>query len=265
MPQFGACVGVEEAGAFKAAGWDFIEGNVQGLLQGDKADDAWAAQGIAATLSGAALAMPAANCLVPGSLKIVGPDADLGKLQTYMTNVLKRARQVGMKTLVFGSGGARQVPEGFDRAAARQQIISFAAMSAPLAAQHGVTIVMEHLNKKECNIINTVAEAMDYVRAVNHPHFQCLVDSWHLWLEDEPLEHLAAAMPWIKHVHLADKEGRVAPGQSNGVGSDYRAFFSVLKKAGYDGRISVEAKFVPDGASTAGSVLAFIKQQWAGA
>ena len=260
MPLFGVCTSVEEAHVAADAGWDFVEENIQGLLQGEKAEGEWtgAARVAAARLPRAGV--PAANCLVPGHLKITGPTADLEKLRPYMANVCRRAATVGMKTLVFGSGGARNVPEGFDRAIAKQQIIAFLQMSAELAAAEGVTIVVEHLNGKECNIINAVAEAMEYVRAVNHPRVQCLVDSWHLWREEEPLANLAAAMPWIKHVHLADKEGRVAPGQSGK--SDYRPFFAVLKKAGYNGPVSVEAKFTPDLASTAAGVLAFVKRQW---
>lgn len=256
MPTFGICTAPENAPQVQAAGWDFVEGNVQQLFQGETDDAHWTA---ASKITSAPLPVPAANCLVPGHLKVTGPDADLGKLTAYMTNVLRRAGQCGTTTLVFGSGGARNVPEGFDRAKARDQILAFLNMAAPIAADHGVTIVAEHLNKKECNIINTVAEAMEYVRAVNHPNFQCLVDSWHLWLEEEPLTNLAAAMPWIKHVHLADKEGRVAPGQSGK--ADYVPFFRVLKQGQYDGRISVEAKFVPD-LSTAKDVLAYVKDAW---
>ena len=109
---------------------------------------------------------------------------------------------MGIKTLVFGSGGARKVPEGFDRETARRQIIGFCSLAAPIAHRQGIVLVMEHLHKKETNIINSVAEAMTYVKAVNHPGFQCLVDSYHFWLENEKPADLQAAMPWIKHVHL---------------------------------------------------------------
>ena len=259
MPTFGICTSLESASIAKATGWDFIEENVQGLLQGDKPDDQW--QGLARYRAAdlPAGGVPAANCLVPGSLKITGPAANLEALRPYMANVCRRAQIVGMKTLVFGSGGARQIPEGCDRAQAREQILAFLRMAAPLAAQHDVVIVVEHLNRKETNVINSVAEAMTYVRAVNHPAIQCLVDSWHFWLEDEPLESLAAAMPFIRHVHLADKNGRVAPGQA---GSDYRPFFAVIKAANYTGRISVEASF-SDLKTLAAPTLAFIKEQWA--
>lgn len=262
MPQFGICTGIENAEVVRAAGWNFVEGNVQTVCMGDQDEAAWRAAGWEGKFAAATLAMPAANCLVPASLKVTGPEADLEKLRGYMTNVLRRARRLGLKTLVFGSGGARHVPEGWPRNKAWEQVLGFLQMSAPLAAANDVTIMVEHLNRKECNIINTVAEAMEYVKAVGHPNVQCLVDSWHLWLEEEPLSNLEAAMPWIRHVHLADKEGRVAPGQSAGGGSDYRKFFGVLKKAGYDGRISVEAKFEGGLAETAKGALGFVRRQW---
>jgi sugar phosphate isomerase/epimerase len=207
-----------------------------------------------------ALPIPAANSLVPGTLKITGPEADLTKLRDYMTRVIGRAGKVGIKSLVFGSGGARNVPDGFDRNKARQQVLEFLRMAAPIAKEHGVTLVCEPLNRKECNILNTVDEAMTYVKEVNHPNFQCLVDSFHFWIDDEPLANLERAMPWIRHVHVADKDGRVPPGESKF--ADYRPFFRVLKKGGYDGRISVEALGFDDVAGVSPRVLTFLKEQW---
>jgi sugar phosphate isomerase/epimerase len=255
--KFGICTSVERSPAVKAAGWDFVEECVQTFLQGETPDQDWKGM---ERLKQSALPVPAANMLVPGSIKITGPQADLEKLRAYMTRVISRAAKTGTTMLVFGSAGARNVPDGFDRAKAREQILAFDRMSSEIAAQHGVTFVAEPLNRGESNIVNSVAEAMEYVRAVNHPNFQCLVDSYHFWLENEPLENLRAAMPWIRHVHLADKEGRVAPGESRK--SDYRPFFKVLKEANYDGLISVEAPAWTSFESDAARVLEFIKKQW---
>ncbi len=255
--QFGICTGVENAAVAKQAGWDFVEENVQVLLQGTISQSQW--KGLEKTRN-AALKIPAANCLVPGGIKITGPDASIDKLQDYMTHILRRAQRVGMNILVFGSGGARNIPDGFSREKARKQIVEFIRMSAPIAAEYGVTLVAEHLNKSECNVINSVAEAMTYVKEVNHPNFQCLVDSYHFWLEDEPLQSLRDAMPWIKHVHLADKEGRVPPGESGK--ADYRPFFKVLKEGNYAGLISVESPGFNDLAGLSPKVLKFVKTQW---
>jgi len=254
--RFGICTGVENAGQVKEAGWDFVEEHVQNLLQGQLPDAEW--NGLQ-RVTGAALPVSAANCLVPPALKVTGPAVDLEVLRVYMGRVMERAQKVGIKTLVFGSGGARNVPDGFDRQRARKQIMEFIRLSADLAARHGITLVAEHLNVKECNIINSLDEAMTYVKAANHPNFQCLVDSYHFWLEEEPLQSLRDAMPWIRHVHLADTEQRVAPGLSGK--NDYRPFFRALKNGGYTGPISVEPlnfNIPRDGEK----VLEFVVRQW---
>ena len=256
MPQFGVCTSYDSAPAVKEMGWDFIEVTVGPNLEGMVPDSEWKGLERAKTCP---LPIPAANSLLPATLKVTGPEADLAKLREYMTRVIQRAQKIGIERLVFGSGGARKIPDGFDRAKAKDQILAFLRMAAPIAQQHKVTLVCEHLNKGETNVINSVDEAMTYVKEVNHPGFQCLVDSWHFWLEEEKLSSLEKAMPYIKHVHVADKDGRVAPGESGT--SDYRPFFKVLKKGGYDGRVSVEAsKF--DIPATAPRVLAFLKKQW---
>lgn len=253
--KFGICTSPEQAPAAKQAGWDYIEASVQALLQGTLPDDQWTGD---RAVEAFALPVRAGFLLVPAALKITGPNVDPAALRNYIETITRRAKKVGMEMLVFGSGGARQVPEGFDRARAEQQITDFARTAAEAAGKAGVTIVTEPLNRGECNIVNSVAEAMQHVRAVNHPNFQCLLDTYHFWLEDEPLENVRAAAKWIKHVHVADKEGRVPPGESQA--SDYRPVFEILKQAGYDGMISVEARtFEPTSYFTA---LEFLKDQW---
>ena len=258
--EFGICTSIEGSQAAKSAGFDYVEENVQSVLKGQTPAAEWDGPQRAKTTALPILAM---NCLVPGSLPIVGESADEAALKAYLDTVLKRAGVLGVRTVVFGSGGARKVPNGFSRDMAHQQIIRFLRNGMAAAKEHDVTIVVEPLNRSETNIINSVAEGMTYVREVDHPNFQCLVDSYHFWLEGEPLDNLRAAMPWIKHVHVADKDGRVAPGLSGT--SDYKPFFQVLKAGGYAGRISYEGAAIPDFDATAPKIVAYLKKEWAAA
>ena len=256
MVRFGICAGVETAAQAKDQGWDYLEGNAQTLFAGLTPDSQY--HGLEKTRR-SVLPVAASNCLVPGALKIVGPTVDRPRLLQYLHNALKRAGETGTKVLVFGSGDARRVPDGFDPQTAKAQLAEFAADAAKIASEHGVTIVLEPLNQKECNIVTSVGEAMQYVNALNHPAFRCLVDSYHLWMENEPVAHVLAAAKSIRHVHVADLESRVAPGLSGK--SDYRPLFSVLKSAGYDGMISVEA--IGFDLTTQGvDALAFLRKQW---
>jgi D-psicose/D-tagatose/L-ribulose 3-epimerase len=254
--RFGICTSIEKSSAVRDAGWDFIEESVQGLLKGLEPDESWMGRERAKQ---SAVPILAANMLVPASLKVTGPDVDPEQLAAYMRTVLRRADELNIRTLVFGSGGARNVPDGFPRDTAAEQITEFVRTSAAVAAEHDVTIVMEPLHRGECNIINSVDEAMKYVATVGHPNLRCLVDSYHSWTEGEPLEDVRVAMPSIRHVHVADKTGRTPPGESGE--SDYRPLFRVLKDGGYDGLISVEPKSF-DVPSTGGRVLDFLRTQW---
>jgi sugar phosphate isomerase/epimerase len=255
--QFGIYTSVDNSQAVKAAGWDFVEENVQTFLQGTVPDEQWKG---AERASYAVLPVPAANRLIPADHRLIGPERDLDKLRRYVTTVLERAGRLGTTTLVFGSGAARTVPPGVDRDAAREQIIEFLRIALPVAQRNGVTLVAEPLNRGECNIMNSVAECMEYVRELGHPNFQCLVDSYHLWLESEPLEHVRDAMPWIRHVHVSDLRNRMPSGES-GEALDYRSFFRVLRQGGYDGMVTVEADTfdVPEAGAR---VLAFLKNEW---
>ena len=255
--QFGICTSVDNSALAHAAGWDFIEENCQNILQGLVEDDAqWTGRQRAAQSS---LPVVSANVLLPGSLKVTGPEFDEDALATYLHRAVERAKIIGIRTIVFGSGGSRNVPDGFDRTLAKSQLADFCAALAVIGGSSGIQFVVEHLRRQECNIINTVGEAMTYVLAVNQPSLRCLVDTYHLWSENESLDSVRDAMPWITHVHLADLEGRVAPGLSGK--SDYHPFFKILKAGGYDGLISVEALQF-DVANDGERVLAFIKTQW---
>ena len=255
--QFGICTSVTNSAAARAAGWDYIEENVQNFLQGLVPDSQWPGEKLAKE---AALPISAACCLVPGDMKITGPEVNFAKLSEYIERVTARAKKAGIQTLVFGSGGARNVPDGWDRTKAMEQVVNFARMAAEQCAKNGVLLVAEHLNKKECNILNSVFECDGVVRQVNNPNFKNLVDCYHLWLEKEPLEELKKVMGNIRHVHVSDLDGRLPPGETGK--SDFRPFFRVLKQAGYNGRISVEALGFEDIAGIGPRVLKFLKEQW---
>jgi sugar phosphate isomerase/epimerase len=253
--RFGVCASLDRAPLIKAAGWDYLEASVQELLQGSVPDDQWDG---AARAKHSPLPIECAYLLVPAALKIVGPNADLAALTDYLSTVTRRAGRLGIRVLGFGSGGARSIPDGFDRERAGGQLLDFCRVAAKLAGDAGVVIVMEQLNRPECNFINTIEEVAAYVRAVDHENFRALLDTYHVWRENDSLEQVAAAAPLVAHVHVADLENRTPPGESGT--SDYRPIFRLLKQAGYAATISVESKSFD--ADSGARSLQFLKRQW---
>lgn len=217
---------------------DFIEENVQGLLVGEKDDAAFAEA--TAGLDQCSLPVLAANCFLPGSIRSVGPEIDMERLRRYVKNVMRRAEQVGIRTIVFGSGGSRKIPDGYDRGKALEDFVGVTKEVAPLAAQHAVTVVIEPLNTGECNFINSLAEGAEVVRQVNHPSVMLLADIYHMLRDGEPAEEIRTHGELLRHVHIAEKEKRSAPGVE---GDDFREYFRALKDVRYTGPISMECRW----------------------
>jgi sugar phosphate isomerase/epimerase len=254
--KLGICAPLEKAAEVKAAGADFLEVMIQTLTEPTVEDAQWKGLKVAQT---SPIPIFAGNVLLPGTLRVTGPDVNPEIQKTYLTRLMSRAGKCGVKTIVFGSGAARKIPDGFSHATAWQQVIAFSRLVAEAAAANGVTVVAEPLNRGESNVLNSVGEGARLVEAVNHPSFRLLVDSYHFWLEEDSLEELKRVMPLIHHVHVADKVGRVFPGES-GV-ADYRPFFAVIKRAGYDGAVSIEA-MAGDLSAVAKRSLDYLRSQW---
>ena len=140
--------------------------------------------------------------------------------------------------VVFGSGGARRVPEGFAKEDAFKQLVDFGRRAAREAKAHGITIAIEPLRKQESNIINTASEGLELVNAVGDPNFQLMIDFYHLASEQEDPAIVLRAKDHIRHLHVANPQGRVFPQKWEEF--DYAPFFANLRAIGYDKRISVE-------------------------
>jgi sugar phosphate isomerase/epimerase len=121
---------------------------------------------------------------------------------------------------------------------ARAQIVRFFKMLGPLARAAGVVIVVEPLNKRETNIINSVAEGADIVREAADPGVRLLADSFHMLMDNEPMENLSRNIDLIAHTHIATREGRMPPGTVPCAG--IQDFLQCLRDGGYNGRVSVE-------------------------
>ena len=251
--KFGVCCGPAMTAKAKEAGFDFAESSVGALLKPLEPEDAFLA---ALKEHTAALPFEAVNCFVPGELKITGPDVNQSALQKYVTIAFERAEKASVKTIVFGSGGARQIPDGFDRDRAHGQLVWFCSMLAPIAHRHGVTVVVEPLNKQECNVLNAVGECAALVREVSQPGLRLLVDAYHLLRDKDSYDDIAANGDIFAHVHIATEAKRLAP---NSEPCDFAPFFEALAKGGYNGRVSIEAK-LPESVEELAASLSLMKR-----
>ncbi|MBN2452135.1 MAG: sugar phosphate isomerase/epimerase [Lentisphaeria bacterium] len=234
----GVCTGVDRAAALKEAGADYVEEGVRRLLVPDQPEAAFASR--LEKAKAAPLPTPACNGFLPGELKCVGPDPKTDAVLAYAETAFRRARQAGVEIIVFGSGGARRIPDGFDPQTAAEQFADLLRRMGPLAQPHGVTVAIEPLRRQECNFINTVRDGAAMVETVNHPAVRLLADIYHMLHNGEAPEDLRRVGSLLVHTHVAEKAGRTAPGVA---GEDLSPFLTALRATGYRGRMSIEGKW----------------------
>lgn len=214
---------------------DFIEGHVVNFMTPEAPDAEFAPR--ATALGACGFPMPAANVLLPAALKCSGPNIDYARLDRYAHTVFRRAREIGMTLIVFGSAGARMVPEGFPIAKGFEQYVDLLKQFGPLAEENGVTLVVEPLNRGECNLVNTVLEGAEAVHRANTSGVKLLVDIFHMLRNGESPDDIVKVGPLIRHAHVAENKDRAAPGTNR---ENFRPFLRALHRAGYNDRLALE-------------------------
>jgi sugar phosphate isomerase/epimerase len=253
--QLGICTSIAAAKALPASlPIDFIEENVQSLLKPQAADADF--ETVLADLH-PAFPVSAANCFLPAALKATGAFVDEAALDRYAAAAFARAGRVGIRTIVFGSGGSRALAEGFPKPTAVAQFIELLRRLGSLAEPHGVTVVVEPLNSGECNFINSLAEGAKLVQAAAHPNVRLLADIFHMLRDKESAEELVRFGHLLHHVHVAENKDRACPGTN---GEDFRPYFQALRKVGYEGPLSIECNWVDLAAQAEGAVAELRRQ-----
>jgi sugar phosphate isomerase/epimerase len=194
---------------------------------------------MAARIGDLGISVEACNNFFPPRVRLTGTEANLDKALEYAEAACSRASAMNLKIIVLGSSGAKNIPPGFPYHEARRQLLALLSRLDALVKPLGITIVMEPLNRQESNFITTTAEALALVRKASLDNIKLLVDYYHLRMEDENSAVIEDAGPELRHIHIAAKAGRLFPAPDDGEG--YAGFFGVLKKAGYTGRVSIEA------------------------
>ena len=244
---FGACRPLKDAKLLKAHGYDFIETGAAAAFIPTKSDEEWKKQ--KDVILNCGLPLRSCNGFLPGTFRLTGPKADFEPALKYAETVLRRADEVGTKAIVFGSGGARNVPG--DICGPREQLplpekgveqyTEFCKILCKRVEDlQTVQIVIEPLRPNESNIINYVWQGMQIVREVNHPRLQELADIFHMICGKESACSIIDAGCHLKHCHIACKETRQYPGYRPDDAEIFKPYFDALKKIGYCGGVSCE-------------------------
>ena len=235
MIKLGICTDISNIGIVEKCGYDYLETGLSKLAEMSETEYAQACDQVAA----AGIKVEACNGMMPAYVKVTGPEVSAQKIHNYLDLAFPRAKKLGCEVVVFGSSGARNVPEGFDFDVAWRQIGNFLRIAQAHAVDHGITIAIEPLRRGECNILNLVSEAVLISSIMQLSNVKALGDTYHMAMCSEPLSALTNAGALLAHVHTANALGRILP--KEGDGENYEGMFRALKAGGYNGRVSCEA------------------------
>jgi len=231
----GYCGPLKDIAAAKAAGFDYMEVRTSEVAALSDAEF----DRLAAQLRQLAYPAPAAYWFVPAEIKLTGPAIDKDRQMEYLHRALDRVARLGVRLIVFGSSGARQVPAGFAMDEAFRQLVDFGRRAGPEARKRNITIAIEPQRREECNIINSTAEALRWVEAVNDPNIQLMIDYYHFSVEKEDPAIILKVKGHLRHLHMANPNGRVMPLAWEEY--NYAPFFAALRQIRYADLIGLEA------------------------
>lgn len=107
-----------------------------------------------------------------------------------------------------------------------------------LAADQGVVVGLEALNRFECYLVNTMDALCGHVREINHPSITAMYDTFHANIEEtDPIGALTRNQDVISHIHISEND-RGVPGRGN---IPWAETFEAIAQTGYDDWLTIEA------------------------
>ncbi len=240
--KFGVCVGTDadKIAYLKKTGFDYAESHCQEIARSsyEKLD----------AIKKTGLPVLSANCFI--GMRIVGEEKNYAEIDAYLETLFEKASYLGLKYLVFGSGGARRIPDGMTLEEGRAEIVDFLKNHVvPLCEKYKtMTIAIEPLRPDECNAINTVSDGIAVAKAVGSPYVRVLADLAHVYVQNEGFAAITDSQGMVVHAHTSNPNPpeemdrkRIYPKHGDGYGQG--DFLAALADAGVE-QCSIEAEVI---------------------
>ncbi|SNR41865.1 hydroxypyruvate isomerase family protein [Puniceibacterium sediminis] len=125
---------------------------------------------------------------------------------------------------------------------ARQVFVANLTYACEQAQPHGITILIEPLNKYDAPgyFLTTTAQALDVMDMVGAANLRLMFDCYHVQLMEGDLTHrIAALLPRIGHIQFASVPDRGAPDHGE---INYAHIFRTIADLGYAAPLGAEYK-----------------------
>ena len=176
----------------------------------------------------------------PAGLHFTSPDpAVRERTVAYFRQLIDFCGDLGGKVMIFGSPKGRSTEGMISVEGAKKNFTAGLGQIADHARERGVEILIEPLGRNQTDVINTTEEALEIVKALNHPAIRTLFD-FHNTVDESLsfVEIIDRYYPFIHHVHVMEMDGKYL-GAGNGA-ADYLPAFQLLKDKGYEKWVSLE-------------------------
>jgi D-psicose/D-tagatose/L-ribulose 3-epimerase len=106
------------------------------------------------------------------------------------------------------------------------------------AANCGITLGIEYLNRFENYLLSSVEETIRFVNEVDHPHCKVMFDTFHANIEEKNIaEAFRKCAADTIHIQISEND-RSTPGKGH---INWTAIFDAIQDTGYKGALSIEA------------------------
>lgn len=192
-------------------------------------------------LSAYGLSAAAVCAVTPPGRDLVGAGpAVVEATAAYLRGCVDSAAAVGAPCVggpVYASVGRTWRMTAAARAACYDEFRRAMGPVADHAAERGVSIGVEALNRYETSVVNTLEQTIEMIDGLPDT-VGIMIDTYHLNIEEaDPYAAVASAGPYVKHVQVSGTD-RGSPGADH---FDWPRFLSVLDDVGYDGAVCIES------------------------
>ena len=215
-------------------GFDWLELPLEGV-------DDFEPEIAAALLRGHGLGVSTCAAMGPDR-DVIHPDAAIrDNGLAYWKQAIAITQQVGATNLVgplYSAVGRVWQATADERARDLDVLVENLGQLAHFAADHGVFLCLEPLNRFETSFINLASQAIEVIDRVNHPHCRIMLDTFHMHIEEKsPAEAIRAVGSRLHHLHACEND-RGAPGSGQ---VHWAEVAQALRDIGYDGPAVIES------------------------
>ena len=161
--------------------------------------------------------------------------------QQYVRAAVDMAARAGARTLagpIYSPVGKTWPMDASERATTVRRLVENLRPVADYAAERGVTLAIEPLNRFETSFMNTAEQVMEVVDRVDSSALGVLLDTFHMNIEEhDPAAAIRLCSGHLAHFHACGCD-RGAPGSDQ---IPWPKIVAALRDTGYEGPLVIES------------------------